>query len=250
MNVDYTLIFLAGLLGSAHCVGMCGGFALAIANAQDRAAGLHLHQLAYYTGKTLTYALLGAVVGGIGAVLGATMTAVQNGLSLFAGLVMILIGLGLMGVLRRFEGTGVLAKLPGLQRGMALFMRRHTVGGTFGLGLLNGLLPCGLVYGLLARAAATGSVTAGALTMAVFGVATIPALYVLALSGFLMQPLWRSRLNVVSGLVVILLGIITVLRGTPYLQPVMHLLGPDHGHHEQVDPGPAPDSTAMPMHRH
>jgi hypothetical protein len=89
-----------------------------------------------------------------------------------------------------------------------------------GLGLLNGLLPCGLVYSLLAMAAVTGTMLGGALTMLVFGGATVPALFALAWIGDLLQPSWQHRLHRASGALVIVLGLITVLRGTP----AMHLL--------------------------
>ena len=117
---------------------------------------------------------------------------------------------------------------------LVVSQRSHV--GTFGLGLVNGLLPCGLVYGLLVKAASTGTVAGGALTMAVFGLSTIPALYLLALTGYLMRPAWRTRLNLVSGVLVIVLGLVTIVRGTPAMDLFM---GHDHGTHpthEMADP--------------
>jgi hypothetical protein len=217
--IDVSLVFVAGLLGSAHCVGMCGGFALAAGTTSDRSASL-IRQALYFTGKTLTYTIMGATVGLVGATLGATVAGVQDVVSIVAGVVMLVLGLHLLGVLRRLKGMGTLMHWPPFRKAARTVMQRRTATGALGLGLLNGLLPCGLVYGMLAMAAATGTAVGGALTMFVFGVATIPALFALAWIGHLLRPAWRHRLHQTSGVVVVLLGLITVLRGTP----AMHLL--------------------------
>lgn len=241
---DLFVVFMIGLLGSAHCIGMCGGFVLALSQGHDRAGGLHLQQVLYHLGKTLTYTLFGAVAGGVGAAVGAALSGVQNILSIALGVFLVLVGLGIVGVLRRIGGAGRLARLDVISKALAFFLQRRSPAGPFGLGLVNGLLPCGLVYGLVVKAAATGSVIHGALTMAVFGLATVPALYLLALTGFLMRPLWRARLNLASGILVILLGLVTIVRGTPALGAVMGALHGGHGPHEQVEP------EAVPAHRH
>ena len=242
---DLVAVFLIGLLGSAHCVGMCGGFVLAVAQGHGGARGAQVHQILYFLGKTLTYALFGAVAGGLGHVIGSVFSGVQDILSIVLGLFLVGIGLGLLGVLRRFEGPRFMARFRKLPAVIGSLLKRRTHAATFGLGMVNGLLPCGLVYGVLALAAATGGPLRGALTMAVFGAATIPALYLLAMASFLMRPAWRMRLNRVSGVLVVMLGLVTVLRGTPALDPIMHLFHNDHGphpgHHEMVEPAP-PDT--------
>lgn len=217
--IDLPLVFAAGLLGGAHCIGMCGGFVLAVGTAPDREVGL-IRQACYFIGKTLTYTVMGAAVGFFGSTIGARFAGVQDAISIVAGGVMLLIGLGLIGVLRRFGRFGVLMNRPRFRRAVRYFVRKRTRAGALGVGLLNGLLPCGMVYGMLAMAAATGTLLGGALTMFVFGIATVPALFVLGLAGHLLRPAWRHRLHRASGVVVIVLGLITVLRGTP----VMHML--------------------------
>lgn len=250
---DLVVVFIIGLVGSVHCVGMCGGFVLALAQGHDHAARLQLHQVLYYLGKTGTYALFGALAGGFGAVLGGLFAGVQNALSIALGVVLVGIGLGLVGVLRQIRP---MARVPGMARlsaALGALLRRPSYGATLGLGALNGLLPCALVYGLLVKAAATGSVLGGALTMAVFGLSTIPALYLLALSGFLMRPLWRSRLNYVGGVLVIVLGLITVARGTPALGTALHHLhagGPPAQVEQTVPHGEHPAGAHSVHHRH
>lgn len=237
---DLPLVFAIGLLGSAHCIGMCGGFVLAISQMHSRAGTLQVHQALYYLGKTLTYTAMGAVAGLFGATLGGLLTGFQDVLSVALGLFLVFVGLGIVGVLRRFGGIRWLARLNVVSSALGFFLQKRSRTGTFGLGLVNGLLPCGLVYGLLVKAAATGSLLGGALTMAVFGLATIPALYLLALTGYLMQPAWRARLNLVSGVLVIVLGVVTIARGTPAMDLIMGHGPGGHTSHEMVGPVPGP----------
>lgn len=217
--IDFSLVFAAGFLGSAHCVGMCGGFVLAASTAPGRTARL-TRQLFYFMGKTLTYTVMGGAVGLAGATVGSAFAGVQNAISIGAGALMFVLGLHLLGAVGLLKGMGTLMNWPPFRAASRYFTRKRTAAGALGLGLLNGLLPCGLVYSLLAMAAATGTMLGGALTMLVFGCATVPALFALAWIGDLLQPAWQHRLHRASGVLVMALGLITVLRGTP----AMHLL--------------------------
>ncbi|PEN12216.1 hypothetical protein CRI94_14345 [Longibacter salinarum] len=217
--IDVSLVFAAGFLGSAHCVGMCGGFILAASTAHGRGVRL-TRQLMYFTGKTLTYTIMGAAVGFAGATVGSAFSGIQDAISIGAGAVMLILGLHLLGVLRHLKGIGTLMNWRPFRAASRYLMQQRSAVGALGLGLLNGLLPCGLVYSLLAMAAATGTMFGGALTMLVFGVATVPALFALAWIGDLLQPVWQHWLHQASGILVVALGLITVLRGTP----AMHLL--------------------------
>lgn len=212
---DLYVIFLIGLLGSAHCIGMCGGFALALAHHPPGSFSRHGHQAVYFLGKTTTYALLGALAGGGGALLLSSFAHVQDGLSITLGVVLVAVGLSMTG----FPGRLIIPVPQRLTRSLAGYLaaliRRRTLWGTFGLGQLNGLLPCALVYGMLAKAGTTGSPLDGALTMTVFGLSTIPALYLTALLGRLARPGLRKRLNFAAGVLVLLLGLVTIARGTP-----------------------------------
>jgi hypothetical protein len=223
-------VFLIGLLGSAHCAGMCGGFVMAVTETAGGPRQRRLHQALYFLGKTATYAVLGALAGAFGQVLGTLFTGMQNVLSITLGVFLVVIGLGLVGVMKRFEGLHFFGKLSGFSTALSWLLRRPGSTSIFGLGLLNGLLPCGLVYGMLAMAAATGSLVQGALTMGVFGLATIPALYLVALAGSLMRPVWRARFHLASGILVIVLGLITIARGVPGLLPHGHDGAAPHEH--------------------
>jgi len=212
---DLAFVFGIGLLSSMHCVGMCGGFVLAIGKGRTM----------YFAGKTLTYTVFGALAGVFGS---AVMTArFQNALSIALGVILVLIGASLVGLLRRIRLGEGLARSRPIARALAYFLKRPS---PFGLGVVNGLLPCALVYGMLVKAASTGTAWEGALTMAVFGSATIPALFLLGLSGTLIRPSWRLRLSRVGGVLVILLGLLTIARGTPLAEAVL----PSHGSHSHV----------------
>ena len=198
---------------------MCGGFVLTVSTAPGRTARL-TRQLLYFVGKTLTYTVMGAAVGLAGATVGSAFAGVQDAISIGAGALMLVLGLHLLGALGRLPAMGALMHWPPFRAASRYLTQTRSAAGALGLGLLNGLLPCGLVYSLLAMAAATGTMLGGALTMLVFGSATVPALFALAWVGDLLQPAWQHRLHRASGVLVMALGLITVLRGTP----AMHLL--------------------------
>ena len=210
---DWVPVLLIGLLGSAHCIGMCGGFVVALSHASSNRRFWQFRQLFYYTGKTATYALLGAVAGGLGHVIGGLFSGMQQALSIVLGLFLIGIGLGLAGLFRRISGPGWLALWKPFTRMAGGLLKQDSYPAALGLGLLNGLLPCGLVYGALAVAAASGDVVSGALIMTVFGLSTIPSLLATAGVMKLLQPVWRSRLNIVSAVIIVILGVITIFRG-------------------------------------
>jgi sulfite exporter TauE/SafE len=157
--------FLAGLLGSPHCVGMCGGFSVA-APATGPARGF-----AWSLGRVGTYALLGAAAGALGASLpgpGWLGTAL-------AGVLLIAFSLQLAGLVHLPS-----APLPGVVGAAGRLARRADLPSRVAFGGLTGLLPCGLVYAALAFPVASGSAVVGALAMAAFGLGTVPALSVAA----------------------------------------------------------------------
>ena len=156
---------IAGLVGSPHCVGMCGGFAMACGTGRDRGAAWHLGRLA-------TYALLGAVAGAFGAAIpgpGWIAAALSAALIVWFSLV-------LAGVVKEPS-----LRFPGVTRLATRAASHPGTGWRFVFGTATGLLPCGLVYAALAIPVASGSPLAGALAMVAFGVGTIPALAAVSL---------------------------------------------------------------------
>ncbi|HSG46441.1 MAG TPA: sulfite exporter TauE/SafE family protein, partial [Longimicrobiales bacterium] len=160
MLSSITAASLAGLIGSPHCVGMCGGFALACGTGSDRGAFWHLGRLA-------TYAALGALAGAFGAAIpGPGWVA-----AVVSGLLMVWFSLVLAGVVK--EPT---LRVPGITGLATRAASREGTGWRFVFGVANGLLPCGLVYAALAIPVASGSPLTGALSMTGFGLGTVPAL--------------------------------------------------------------------------
>jgi len=157
-------------------------------------------------------------------------------------LAVVAVGWSLLGWLRALPGAFGLGNAAWLSKAIGQVLQRRGWQGAAGLGLLNGLLPCALVYGLLVKAATTGSVVDGAVTMGVFGLATIPALVLTERMSWLSKGLWRTRANQVAAVLLILFGTVTLLRATP-------LLHFGHGHHTMADTA-APVDEAEPHHHH
>lgn len=225
---ELLLVFVIGLLGSAHCVGMCGGFVVALGAAQ-RGGSVHARQALYFAGKTATYAVFGLLAGVAGAAAGLALSGFQGILGVVLGLVLVAVGLGLCGMFRRLDlADRITQRVAGARElggAVRRLVARGTPGATFGLGALNGLIPCGLVYALLVKAAATGSALGGAAVMATFGLATVPALYLTGLVGhWLPAPkrVWMTRLG---GVLVVALGLLTLARGATALDLLTHTPG-------------------------
>lgn len=220
--LELGLVFMVGVLGSAHCVGMCGGFVIAL-SAQRSGGSVAVFQALYFAGKTTTYALFGAVAGGLGAAAGMALAEAQGVLSLALGAALVVVGLSLCGALRRLGFADRIGRRFSGARWLAVAAGRLVARGsgaaTFGLGMLNGLLPCALVYGLLARAAAEGAPLGGAAVMAAFGLGTVPALALTGAFGRFVPPARRLTLSRVGGVLVVLLGLMTFARGVYAFAP-------------------------------
>lgn len=206
-------LFVVGLLGGGHCVGMCGGIvgALSVGGPAGKAS-LPLH-LAYNAGRIASYTLAGALAGLLsrgGFLLLQEQWAARVGLFVLANLMLLAMGLYLMGITRFLTpleqaGQGLWQRLQPLTR---RFLPVRSPMQAFPLGLLWGWLPCGLVYSALATALTTGSASNGALVMLAFGLGTLPNLL---LAGLLAARLreWMRRPGVrrVAGALIISFGL-------------------------------------------
>jgi len=222
--MGYLWVALAGgALASAHCLGMCGGFALHFARGGG-GWGLWQRQLLWHAGKTFTYVFLGALAGFLGAVFGSSaLTAqIQNLLSFALGFIIILMGFALLG-LRPIkvktpsspERRGIFAPL------LREFFSQPTAGGAFFTGLATGFLPCPIIYGFLALAASSASVLTGMCVMAAVGLGTVWSLLLLGLTGNMLGLRLRRWGTLMGGIVLILMGLATTLRGTEVFHRVL-----------------------------
>ena len=208
-------LFLTGLLGSFHCVGMCGGFVLAL----DRPGRVPWRRLAvqgaFLAGKACTYVLLGAVAGIVGAAAlrAPWFSAAQTALAVVAGLLMVAAGLQLLGVLKAFPVGSLFGPGSLYDRAARSIANARGPAAPFAMGALTGLLPCPLVYAFLAAALGAGSFLGAVLTMALLGLASAPALLLVCLAGGLLAPSLRAPAVKAAGVVVILLGLVTAVRG-------------------------------------
>ena len=222
------LAFTLGLFGSLHCVGMCGPIVLLIPRQRQRKGFRYLQLGAYFIGKTLTYALMGLLFGLVGE--GVFIAEYQQEFSIFAGLLMILMGLfSLLHLRVKGLGNPLLKGFSLLKNALGKQLSKKTVTSSLSIGFLNGFLPCGLVYTALFGALAMGNWWGSMTYMTVFGVGTIPLMLLLILLGDFLPLALRRRLNQWLPLVVILVGILFILRGLglgiPYLSPAdTHLI--------------------------
>lgn len=205
----FLALFLVGLLGGTHCVGMCGGIVGALS--MGAAPRLSLH-LAYNAGRIASYAVAGAIAGALGAASLALSEQLPLRIALYvlANLMLIALGLYLMGVTQALAFTERLGQnlWRRIQPATRRFLPARTVRQAFPLGLLWGWLPCGLVYSALATALTAGSALRGAGLMLAFGLGTLPNLL---LAGFLLARLrgWvqRRAVRVAAGLTVAGFGV-------------------------------------------
>jgi uncharacterized protein len=208
--IEIWFAFLAGMAGSFHCIGMCGGIVAAL-SMTGNAGGFRLRlqsQICYNLGRVTTYTLLGALAGLIGSSLDLmAMKSFSSWFLIGANLFVIAIGLSSALALSALN----LSSLEG--RGARFFAAplRRTVSGNsafaaFPLGLLLGFLPCGLVYAPLVAAAGSGSLVSGAATMAALGLGTIPVLLMFGTASSAVSATLRSTMMRVAGIAVALMG--------------------------------------------
>ena len=235
-------IFLIGLLGSVHCVGMCGGIVSAFSvgsrtgkkfpvavvahNPPARQSGRMQRTIglvAYNSGRIGSYAVAGALVGGAarGARALAGVSQLQMGGYWLANLMLVALGLYLMGAWRglaRLERVGQLL-WQHLQPLTKRLLPLDTPIKMFAVGGLWGWLPCGMVYSVLLTAMLTGSASAGATVMLIFGLGTLPMLLTMGLLGGALRGwIQRPAVRISAGMIVLgfgLLGLLRATHGTP-----------------------------------
>jgi sulfite exporter TauE/SafE len=216
--IESLLIVVGGLLGSGHCVGMCGGFVLTLGSQATNYRQNLVRQIVYAVGRVSVYILAGAFVGFGSWKLGQGVLSIVNlqaCLSIFAGLLLILEGVFAAGLVRRPFVSH--AGCPGASA-FASMLHAPTWSAVFAAGLANGLLPCGLVYAYLALAASAGSLFHGAAVMGLFGLGTMPAMIVTGLAGSLLSLSWRHRIFRLAAWCMILTGMLSLWRGSVAFQ--------------------------------
>jgi sulfite exporter TauE/SafE len=222
MLVESLTALVIGLAGSLHCIGMCGPIALALPMTGQSRPAFWTGRLLYNIGRVITYSVIGFVGGSIGQTIFAG--GYQRSFSLAMGVVILLMLILPSRFAARIVGQGLHARIVMRLKGLwkRLFIKR-SVGSLFVIGLLNGFLPCGLVYIALAGALATGDALRGAVFMAMFGVGTIPVMLTTSVAGKLFGRNFKRRVHKLIPIGGVILAMLFILRGMslgiPYISP-------------------------------
>lgn len=214
------LIF--GLLGSFHCIGMCGPIAFMLPVDRSNSIKQFFQIFSYHLGRLFTYSLIGLLFGFLGK--GFYFFGFQQQLSIVVGILMILTII-LPKVFKKYNFSKSINKLVmKVKSALGKELKKKGNDTFFTIGFLNGLLPCGLVYMAIFGALATANTFSGSLYMFVFGLGTIPLMTVVVYMGNFANGLVRKRIQQTIPYVVIFIGILFVLRGLglgiPYISPI------------------------------
>ena len=216
--IEWPLVLVGGLLGSAHCLGMCGPFAIAIGAGSPGIWANLQRQLSYSAGRIATYALAGAMAGALGLQLAAkldTWVPLQALLSLLAGILLISQGLRSAGVWPGKRGAASTACLASGFFGPLL--QGSGWQRTFLAGLMTGWLPCGLVYAMLGLAASSGSLSAGLLTMFLFGLGTVPLMVLTGCGATVLSYQRRVQVLRLAAWCLVLAGAVSCSRAAAFM---------------------------------
>ncbi|WP_373522589.1 sulfite exporter TauE/SafE family protein [Aquiflexum sp.] len=201
--------FLLGFLGSFHCLGMCGPIALAV-SAKDNSPFLR-NKIIYNLGRTLTYTMLGAVIGMIGFSL--ALAGIQQWISILMGSLILLMAFFYKSSERLITRSGLFGAVSKLKSSLGYFLKKGGTPAFFASGLLNGLLPCGMVYIALVASLALQSPIYGAMYMVFFGIGTIPMLIAVMVSGKILSLSLRTKLTNALPYLAMFIGILFIVRG-------------------------------------
>lgn len=203
--------FLLGFLGSFHCLGMCGPIALAV-SARDNSRFL-TNKIIYNLGRTVTYTLLGVLVGAVG--LSLQLAGLQQWFSILTGAFIILMAFFYKQSERWVTGAVGFSSLSGkVKKGLGKYLKMGGWKAFFAGGLINGLLPCGMVYIALLASLALQDPLQGALYMMAFGIGTLPLMLVVMLSGKLFSVHVRQKFLRAMPYFAMFIGVLFILRGS------------------------------------
>jgi sulfite exporter TauE/SafE len=218
----YYSAFILGLLGSVHCLGMCGPIAFMLPVDRENRIKGSVQTFLYHGGRILAYGILGLVFGLLGK--GLNLFGTQQKLSIFIGILMILI------VLIPFHKLGKYTPVQPIYRAVSYLkealgasFKKKTADTFLSIGFLNGFLPCGLVYMAALAATSTAAAAEGFLFMALFGLGTIPMMTIAVFFGSALKSSLKNKMRSWVPVFVIFIGLLFILRGMglgiPYVSP-------------------------------
>lgn len=214
--------FMIGLLGSLHCVGMCGPLALALPITQKKGINKIAGALLYNIGRAITYAAMGLVLGLLG--VGAKIYGIQQWVSIAAGILMVLsVVLASVVNFKAFAQKISFKNSGFIQKGISKRLKNPNPFTLFVIGLLNGLLPCGLVYIAISGALVSPSLLNSVIFMFLFGLGTLPMMFAIVYFSNLIKGKILNKIQKLIPVFIVILGLLFIVRGLnlgiPYLSP-------------------------------
>lgn len=222
MSPEIYTAFLVGLLGSMHCIGMCGPIAIALPVPASSNISFFTGRILYNLGRVVSYAILGLMFGLVGERV--ALAGVQQTVSIALG-VIIIIAILLPQKYKNYfiQHRAVQWAMVPIKKNIGILFKKGTFSAMFLIGILNGFLPCGLVYVALAGAIASGDAISGLAVMILFGFGTVPAMFAATVFGKYINIGIRTKLRKATPYLAIILAIIFIMRGMnlgiPYLSP-------------------------------
>ncbi|WP_138434335.1 sulfite exporter TauE/SafE family protein [Winogradskyella algicola] len=214
--------FILGLLGSLHCVGMCGPIAFMLPVDRSNSIKKVSQISVYHIGRLLAYSLIGLAFGLVGKSL--NLFGVQQQLSIAVGILMIVVVLIPYRTFAKYNLSKPLSKvISKVKSNLGQALKKKTPDTFLTIGFLNGFLPCGLVYMAVFGAVATGSLLQGSFYMVLFGLGTIPLMTSAIYLGKFLNQTIKQRIQKAIPVFVVLIGVLFILRGLglgiPYISP-------------------------------
>ncbi|KLT69999.1 sulfite exporter TauE/SafE family protein [Flavobacterium sp. ABG] len=214
--------FIFGLISSFHCIGMCGPIAMMLPVDRTNEAKKSAQIMTYHLGRLTAYAIIGLLFGLLGRVF--FLAGLQQKMSIFIGVAMILVVLIPEKTISKYNFSKPVYKIISkIKSSLGSHFKNKSYKSLFLIGLLNGFLPCGMVYVALFGAMAMQSAGLGVLYMLLFGLGTVPLMTLVVYINSIITVSFRNRIQKVIPYVAVLIGVLFILRGLglgiPYLSP-------------------------------
>jgi len=224
MTTELLTAFFIGLFGSLHCIGMCGPIAIALPVPNSSNISFFTGRVFYNLGRIATYSFLGAIFGLLGSRL--IISGFQQSVSIGIGIIILFAVLLPAKYKAKISQNKFVQKITyPLKAGINDLFKRGTFSAMFLIGVLNGFLPCALVYVALLTAIASGDAISGMIAMTLFGFGTFPTMFAATILGKFINLNIRRKINKAIPVLALILGLLFIVRGMglgiPYLSPTI-----------------------------
>ena len=214
--------FILGLISSLHCIGMCGPIAMMLPVDHQNEAKKVTQIITYHLGRLTAYTTIGLIFGLVGR--GFFLAGLQQNMSIFIGVAMIIVVLIPEKILAKYNfSKPVYRVISKVKSNLGSQFKNRSYKSLFTIGLLNGFLPCGMVYVALFGAIAMQSAGSGVLYMLLFGVGTMPLMTVVVYIRSVIKLPFRDKIQKAIPYITVIIGILFILRGLglgiPYISP-------------------------------